>query len=271
MQIKAVGTTRSEEPVREAISFVDADWDRFSNAVEASFDVQSRSQFFVWTQSAVQGLVPQQILLCGIRDPNGSHMLIQHFSASRYFRQEHFEAVANPQRGLLPLLVTVARDTGEPIVFSPLEAPRASHQQLDAMVEANEMQNLAAKLMSGIGGQPEAFYGFARVSATFDERLRRLLELMVPHVHNTFIRVLAKEREATHASESRPSRIITPRQVEILRLVRDGKTNAEIAVLLECSQWTIKNHVQNILRRLDTNSRAHALVRAMQLGILRPD
>lgn len=257
--------------MRETISFADADWDRFSNAVEASFEVQSRSQFFVWTQSAVQGLVPHQILLCGIRDPNGSHMLIQHFSASRYFRQEHFETVANPQRGLLPLLAAVVRDTGEPIVFSPREAANGAHQQLDAMVGTNEMQNLAARLMSGIGGQPEAFYGFARVAAPFDERLRRLLELTVPHVHNTFIRVLAKEREATQASETRPSRIITPRQVQILRLVRDGKTNAEIAAELDCSQWTIKNHVQNILRRLETNSRAHALVRAMQLGILRPD
>jgi len=33
----------------------------------------------------------------------------------------------------------------------------------------------------------------------------------------------------------------------------------------------VKNHIQNILRRLSTSSRAHAISRAMSLGILRPD
>jgi len=257
--------------VKQSVRFVDADWDRFSEAVEASFEVHNRPQFFVWTQSVVQGLVPHQILFCGIRDPLDHEMLIQHFSASRYFRQEHFDVVCQPQTGLLARLITVSRDTGEAIVFSPLDSMRESHHQLDALVESNEMQNLAAKMISGIGGQPDAFYGFSRVSVAFDSRLRRLLELMVPHIHSTFLRVLSQEREASGANEHRPSRIITPRQIEILRLVRDGKTNAEIAAQLSCSQWTIKNHVQNILRRLETNSRAHALVRAMQLGILRPD
>jgi transcriptional regulator EpsA len=244
---------------------------RFSDAVEASLDVWSRQQFFVWTQGAVQGLVPHEILICGVRVAGRQPLLMQRFNAGRYFQQGHFDAVSDPQSGLLPRVIAVSKDTGECVVFSPPGTDRISDLHLHALVQANEMQNLAGKLVLGLDRQIEAFYGFSRVSVSLDERLGRLIDLMVPHLHSTFLRVLSNERLAPVPEEPVSVRIVTRRQAEILLLVKEGKTNAEIAELLECSQWTIKNHVQNILRRLDASSRAHALSRAMQLGILRPD
>jgi transcriptional regulator EpsA len=257
--------------VNQPVTLDETDWLRFTDAVEASFDVGSRQQFFVWTQSAVQGLVPHQILICGFKDNLSQTMLMQHFSASRYFRNEHFEAISDPESGIMGGLLAASAEQQDPIVFSPPLGAGVAPRALDLQVQTNELQNLAAALITGTDGQVLAFYGFARVSRVFDHALRRRIELMAPHVHSTFVRVLGKERDAAQASDTRSGSIVTPRQVEILLLIRDGKTNAEIAALLACSQWTIKNHIQNILRRLDTNSRAHALVRAMRLGILRPD
>jgi len=249
----------------------DTDSIRFSSAVEGSFDVGSRQQFFVWTQSAVQGLVPHQILLCGVRDPGSQAMLLEHFSASRYFRKEQFDAVGHPQLGLLQALLAAYADSGDIMLFSPLSQADSPARHLDEVVAGNELQNLAAMLVQGVDGQVEAWYGFARVSSDFDAELRRRIELMVPHIHRTFVRVLARERGIAMRIEPAGERLITRRQAEILLLIRDGKTNAEIADLLECSPWTIKNHIQNILRRLNTNSRAHAIAVAMRKGILRPD
>ena len=42
--------------------------ERFSDAVEASFNVSVRSQFFVWSQSALHNLLPHEIFICGIAD-----------------------------------------------------------------------------------------------------------------------------------------------------------------------------------------------------------
>jgi transcriptional regulator EpsA len=249
----------------------DVDWLRFASAVDASFHVGNRQQFFVWTQSAVQGLVPHQILLCGIRDPAGSGLRMQHFTASRYFRQEHFDIVTDPGVGLLKPLLSLCSERGEPIIFSPSLGTHLADRLLDELVTGNELQNLAAMMIHGVDGQLEAFYGFSRVPAIFDARLRRLIALMVPHLHSTFVRVMAKERQTAPPAELQADRLITPRQAEILLLIKDGKSNAEIAALLACSPWTIKNHIQNILRRLKTNNRAHALVVAMRMGILRPD
>lgn len=244
----------------------------FAEAVEASVAVHSRQQFFVWTQSSMQGLVPHQILICGVRTRAGPALALQHFSASRYFRQPQFDAVSDPVRGLVPLMGAALRSS-DVVVVSPSDSKHATHQALHDLVADNELQNLAARLVMGAHGEVTALYAFSRVALELDADLRHAVEILVPHVHHTFVRVLRNERDqqqATHV-QAKDTPVVTPRQQEILLLIKDGKTNSEIAQVLDCSQWTVKNHIQNILRRLDSSSRAHAISRAMSLGILRPD
>ena len=71
------------------------------------------------------------------------------------------------------------------------------------------------------------------------------------------------EREQQQASVPRDSRVVTPRQQAILLLIKDGKTNSEIAQVLGCSQWTVKNHIQRILRKLQVSNRAQAVGRCL--------
>jgi DNA-binding NarL/FixJ family response regulator len=61
----------------------------------------------------------------------------------------------------------------------------------------------------------------------------------------------------------------TDREVEILRLLADGRTNKEIAVVLCISQETVKFHLKNIYRRLDARTRTEAVVAATRLGYLK--
>ena len=251
----------------------EADRVRFCDAVEASFGIASRQQFFVWTQSALQALIPHEILICGIEDGSRQGMGVHKFSSSRYFRQEHFDVVADPLQGLMPRLFAVADSQSSSVVLSPDpgEQGRPAHEALLLLVTANEMKNLAAQLVIGTRGKVEAFYVFSRLSTGLDHRLGYVTELLVPHVHIAFLRVLAGEREVVGANTQRSGRLVTPRQQEILNLIKIGKTNSEIAELLSCSPWTIKNHIQAILRKLDSSTRTHAISRAMTLGILRPD
>lgn len=249
----------------------DADRGRYTDAVEASFLVSSRHQFFVWSQSSVQALIPHEILICGIEDGSRQGMSMHRFSASRYFRQEHFDVVSDPMNGLMPRLLAAAEVHRSSVVFCPLAQGKPVDDDLLVLVTDNELKNLAAQLVMGTRGKYEAFYVFSRLSGELDLRLGYLIELLVPHVHNAFLRVLATEREAAGAQAQRSGRLVTPRQEEILNLIKSGKTNSEIAELLSCSPWTIKNHIQAILRKLDSNTRTHAIARAMSLGILHPD
>jgi len=59
---------------------------------------------------------------------------------------------------------------------------------------------------------------------------------------------------------------LTSRETQILRYVADGNSNKKIAQILDISEQTIKNHVSSILRKLNANDRAHAVVLAIRRG-----
>ncbi|RLC60804.1 MAG: hypothetical protein DRI80_10190 [Chloroflexota bacterium] len=61
---------------------------------------------------------------------------------------------------------------------------------------------------------------------------------------------------------------LTPRELEVLRLLAAGASNRAIAERLFISQNTVKTHVARILRKLDASSRTEAVARARELGIL---
>jgi DNA-binding NarL/FixJ family response regulator len=52
---------------------------------------------------------------------------------------------------------------------------------------------------------------------------------------------------------------LTPREREVYDLLRDGRTDREIALQLTLSLWTVKHHVGNILQKLDLRSRRELL------------
>ncbi len=59
---------------------------------------------------------------------------------------------------------------------------------------------------------------------------------------------------------------LTSRETQILNYIAEGNSNKQIAYILEISEQTIKNHVSNILRKLNANDRAHAVVLAIRHG-----
>jgi DNA-binding NarL/FixJ family response regulator len=61
---------------------------------------------------------------------------------------------------------------------------------------------------------------------------------------------------------------LSPREREIMSLLGSGASNKEIADRLNLAEGTVKNHVTNILTKLDVRDRTQAAIRARQLGIV---
>jgi LuxR family transcriptional regulator, regulator of acetate metabolism len=78
---------------------------------------------------------------------------------------------------------------------------------------------------------------------------------------------LTSRAAATTSSESAPdlSELLTPRELEVLRLIAEGRSNRSIATALLLGEGTVKYHVKNILRKLGARGRTEAISRFVEL------
>jgi DNA-binding NarL/FixJ family response regulator len=90
--------------------------------------------------------------------------------------------------------------------------------------------------------------------------------LLAPEVTRQLVgRYAARIRPA----ESAPDDVaLTPRELEVLRLIADGRSNSEIAATLVISQETVKTYVSRILTKLDLRDRVQAVVYAYRRGLV---
>ncbi|MBX5479327.1 MAG: response regulator transcription factor [Pyrinomonas methylaliphatogenes] len=79
------------------------------------------------------------------------------------------------------------------------------------------------------------------------------------------------EEIATRLAERMNRDQLTAREMEVLRLIVDGKSNKEIAAALHVSEGTVKIHVNNILSKLGVSDRTQAAIFALQHGLIHLD
>lgn len=81
-------------------------------------------------------------------------------------------------------------------------------------------------------------------------------------------RVLAEFRELSvyGPGATRVFAPLSPREVQILDSIAQGRTNKEVAYALAISEQTVKNHMSSILRKLAVNDRTQAVVYAIRQG-----
>ncbi|PWD52191.1 DNA-binding response regulator [Serinibacter arcticus] len=64
--------------------------------------------------------------------------------------------------------------------------------------------------------------------------------------------------------------LLSPREVEVLRAVAQGRSNLQIGAALHCSEATVKSHVRSMLTKLDLLNRVQLVVFAYEAGLLVP-
>jgi len=74
-------------------------------------------------------------------------------------------------------------------------------------------------------------------------------------------------RRATPGDDARPTHL-TERELAVLRLVASGYSNKEIGRALSISDGTVKNHLTEILAKLDARDRTHAVLKAIGLRLM---
>jgi len=91
-------------------------------------------------------------------------------------------------------------------------------------------------------------------------------ELLAPAITKRLVeRFLAPPRNSGKVRLDR----LTPREIDVLRLVGAGLSNAEIATRLFLSEATVKTHLAHVFTKLDLRDRAQAVVAAYESGLVR--
>jgi NarL family two-component system response regulator LiaR len=80
-----------------------------------------------------------------------------------------------------------------------------------------------------------------------------------------------KELQGRRAETLNPFTELSERELEVLKLIADGMSNAEMAARLFLSEKTVKGHVSNILSKLHLADRTQAAVYAWREGVVRKD
>ena len=130
-------------------------------------------------------------------------------------------------------------------------------------------------LATGAGWQRTLLFCKARGERDFLERDRDVLELLRPHLQAREARAELYRRLAgeSAAGEDRPDddSTLTLREREIVYLVSQGKTNAEIAGQLWITPGTVKKHLEHVYEKLGVSGRAAAAgrLRVTSPGIAR--
>ncbi len=268
MSIDAVGATgASDERRAQAIVQV----------IESAVDVRRRYQFFVWTQSSFQLLLPHKVAVCGLYD-----------RTRKQVRLEIVNSIVVP-----PNLLTLLTDGQSPLMQHVVNAWINNHGRplvvkLDALAgrgvaaasESLQVAGYSQLLVHGVSrpqraSEIESLFVFASPGTSVSALQLGSIELLLPHLHATYLRVQAIERENSE-SRAQPvaarsgysSASISDREEQVLCWVREGMSNQEIGVQLAISPLTVKNHVQKILRKLGASNRAQAVARAMSMNLL---
>ncbi|HET9323672.1 MAG TPA: response regulator transcription factor [Gaiellaceae bacterium] len=91
--------------------------------------------------------------------------------------------------------------------------------------------------------------------------------LISPHIASKVLqRIRAASMDAGGRTGTRPE--LSDRETEVLRLIANGKDNADIAKELHISPKTVKNHISNILMKLQIENRIQAAVYAVRSGLV---
>jgi DNA-binding NarL/FixJ family response regulator len=178
-----------------------------------------------------------------------------------------------------PSAVAAVRDAAPDVVLMDVNMPGFSGIQ--ATMQIRDVAPTAQVVMLTVSADEqhveESIYagacGYLLKDSPVEQILAAIREAAAGESHLS-PRIAANILEHVRASPSRPElpgkarAQLTDRETEVLRLIAEGKENAQIAEELFISVQTVKKHVSNILAKLEVENRVQAAVQAVQSRLL---
>jgi DNA-binding CsgD family transcriptional regulator len=122
-------------------------------------------------------------------------------------------------------------------------------------------QELEVGIPSPLWHTKTLVFGRSEARPDFDERDRSVLSALQPHLVQLYRNARLRQQLADRWGDGVVAGDLTDREREILVLVREGKTNSQIACELWIAHGTVRKHLEHIYRKLGVQSRTAAVAR----------
>ena len=180
--------------------------------------------------------------------------------------------------------VDVVRRTRPDVVLMDIRMPELNGLQAAERILAEDGLETAVLMLTTFD-RDEYVYEALRIGASGfllkDAPADRLLDavrvaaagdaLLAPSVTRRLIERFTRAARPAPGAVPEPLAELTERELDVLRLVARGLSNAEIATRLVLGENTVKTHVAHLLRKLGLRDRVQAVVVAYETGLVSPD
>lgn len=251
----------------------------YQEAISRSLEVRSHFDVMVWLQGDMQRYIPHDVMISAWGNFESGNVQHDVVSALDGVRSTNSDAAV-----LTPFLVGLfqrwAKLEKRPYTVRPEIGGFLGDINGVHCAVGQAVQNMRSAIVHGIhdkrGSHASIYVAFSQ-EHVFDDSQRTAFSLAVPYIdnalrqvdhlpHQTFVRT----QQPTLEEELTTDHNLSSREVEVLHWVALGKTNPEIGTILGISEFTVKNHLQRLFKKLDVTNRAQAVARLRALGMHKP-
>lgn len=230
--------------------------------------VESGEALLAWAQSDFQRALPHRAFMCGFGRVHRAGITF----AKMYAWNVPADYLRGQKQADGQFVCPAIRQwlaTAEVQLLDPRGGMATSADPLWlARFNASGLKNIAAHGMHDFSRHYASYFSFHQIPEPLGERHRFLLRIIGPSIHAALLKILHHLK--AKSSAARKGRALTPRELEVLGWVCEGKTSAEIAAILGVAESTVRNQTQSILVKLRVNTRAQAAAKAIKKGLVVP-
>ena len=246
------------------------DLKRYQRTLTNSVKLRSHLEVLVWLQGDMQRYLPHDILIASwgdFRSGNIQHDIVSIVTGVRSNIAN--DCIVTPL--LMRLYVQWLEHGKKTLVHigGVLEALLTPHTRDHVLGDA--LRGMHSALTHGIKderGNYDCLYVVFSGNEEFSQPARNALTQVLPYIDHALRQVEhLPHQSGGHLSATprfRQEHFLSTREGDILQWISMGKTNDEIASILELSVYTVKNNVQRIFRKLNVSNRAQAVAALTQ-------
>lgn len=250
-------------------SYFPDDLPHFIGAVSGSLEVHNHFDLLNWLQGEIQQYLPHDILVAAWGDFAANNVHHDVLSTLAGVRSDPAQ-----NDGLTPLISDLYAkwiSIGKRPFIRNLQGADyflANAPQKDNLHSA--LQKMRSAVVHGIVDErssQDCLYIAFRTTAMTDETQHSAIAMLTPYMDAALRQIThlpyQLDTPAVPGDDAQLSTLIseqglTSREREILRWVARGKTNPEIGSILDISEFTVKNHLQRLFKKLNVTNRAQA-------------